>query len=692
MKFINFVTVILVFFSAAFVTLPGEPKASESKYSRLIEDRGQRQKLVNLAALEEASIIDTEIISIYVNDPQPLIRLRCAEVMARVQSSRALPYLEQLLHDRNEDVVKEALFALGLIGNARSFEAVKSTILKSTGEVRDEGIIALGRIGSKEAIEYITTLLSNFDAHVRAVAAYAIAASGDSSAAARCISLLNDPSAEVVEAAVYTLGRLKVRGSEKRLFEFLDHSEPMVRLRAAEALGRLKCVKAVPALSILLNDGDRMVRIKAAEALWRIGTKNAAKAVKGLLTGDDHYLQTIALRTIAESKDKSFYKEVVPLISSPSPMVRRAALEAAAATDGGKAKSAVLAAIEKGSNLERMTALELLGRIGDKNDLKLILARLINGKDHFEREGAAAALGNWGKPRELNIPMKVEGVNEKLTAFESLSLSAADPDWVVAAISVESLGKLLSNDRTPQGLKPPVIRRLLNIFRKRTSRVDGDLRLAIVEALGKILPTIEKETETRDNAIETLKLACGDPDPRVRDRASSSLKKLHINCNPVPKSLWKRGDRPWETPPLPMGEKTLLIKTSRGNIRIKLFGDEAPGIVYSIIHLVEKGFYNGLTFHRVVPGFVIQGGDPRGDGWGDAGYFLRSQFNRHRYLRGTVGMAHAGKDTPGCQFFITHLPQPHLDGRYTVVGEVIEGMDVVDKIEEQDSFTVEVIE
>jgi len=100
----------------------------------------------------------------------------------------------------------------------------------------------------------------------------------------------------------------------------------------------------------------------------------------------------------------------------------------------------------------------------------------------------------------------------------------------------------------------------------------------------------------------------------------------------------------------------------------------------SILRLVRGGFYRGLTFHRVVPNFVVQGGDPRGDGWGGPGYTLRSEFSTVRYGRGTVGMASAGKDTEGSQFFITHSPQPHLDGRYTVVGRVLRGMDVVDAL------------
>ena len=152
------------------------------------------------------------------------------------------------------------------------------------------------------------------------------------------------------------------------------------------------------------------------------------------------------------------------------------------------------------------------------------------------------------------------------------------------------------------------------------------------------------------------------------------------------------GEPPWGEPSLPLGERKIVLRTNRGDIEILLYGDDAPNIVHSVLSLAESGFYDGLTFHRVVPGFVIQGGCPRGDGWGDAGYFLRSQFNMHRYERGMVGMAHAGKDTPGSQFFITQTSQPHLDGRYTIIGKVTMGMEVVDLIEVGDTFSIVVLE
>ena len=109
--------------------------------------------------------------------------------------------------------------------------------------------------------------------------------------------------------------------------------------------------------------------------------------------------------------------------------------------------------------------------------------------------------------------------------------------------------------------------------------------------------------------------------------------------------------------------------------------EDAPGSVASFVELVRSGFYNGKSFHRVVPNFVVQGGDPRGDGWGSVDYNLRSEFADLRYGAGAVGLASAGKDTESCQWFITHAPAPHLDGRYTIFAQVVGGLEVVEKLE-----------
>ena len=125
----------------------------------------------------------------------------------------------------------------------------------------------------------------------------------------------------------------------------------------------------------------------------------------------------------------------------------------------------------------------------------------------------------------------------------------------------------------------------------------------------------------------------------------------------------------------------VLLRTTKGDVIIELFEDEAPNTVANFIDLVEKKFYNGLKFHRVLEGFMAQGGDPKGDGSGGPGYTIPCECYKQgapRHARGSLSMAHAGRDTGGSQFFICFKPTPFLDGKHTVFGQVVQGMEVVD--------------
>ncbi len=133
--------------------------------------------------------------------------------------------------------------------------------------------------------------------------------------------------------------------------------------------------------------------------------------------------------------------------------------------------------------------------------------------------------------------------------------------------------------------------------------------------------------------------------------------------------------------------KKAIIETEKGNIVLELFENEAPKTVDNFVKLINQGFYNGLTFHRVIDNFMIQCGCPKGDGTGGPGYTIKCEINPKKHRTGTLSMAHAGKNTGGSQFFITHAPQPHLDGVHTVFGQVREGMDVVNKIRQGDIMT-----
>jgi cyclophilin family peptidyl-prolyl cis-trans isomerase len=207
-------------------------------------------------------------------------------------------------------------------------------------------------------------------------------------------------------------------------------------------------------------------------------------------------------------------------------------------------------------------------------------------------------------------------------------------------------------------------------------------------------------------------LALGAPDPKVRS-AALALLMAHAppeQLVPILRELSRGADLPLAASaatglealtgqpvvvpelalqpappaePLPAGTK-LRIRTEKGDILIALLTQDAPMTTATLGRLAGEGYFKNLTFHRVVPDFVVQGGDPRGDGEGGPGFTQRCEVSPRPYFAGTVGLALAGKDTGGSQFFITHSPQPHLEGRYPVLGQVESGQEVADALLESD--------
>ena len=131
---------------------------------------------------------------------------------------------------------------------------------------------------------------------------------------------------------------------------------------------------------------------------------------------------------------------------------------------------------------------------------------------------------------------------------------------------------------------------------------------------------------------------------------------------------------------------TATIETEKGNLVLELFASDVPVTVNNFVFLASEKFYDGTTFHRVVPDFVAQGGDPTGTGAGNPGYSFADEFTEHTHVTGALSMANSGPNTNGCQFFITYAPQPHLDGKHSVFGQLIEGTAVLEKIEQGDTI------
>jgi cyclophilin family peptidyl-prolyl cis-trans isomerase/HEAT repeat protein len=660
------------------------PAAAGSRYDSVLKSPAGREKLAALARMEEAAAIDAAVLKALAADEEPLIRARCAELLGRNGNPAGVPLLSILCDDSNDVVARTAVYSLGLIGGAPALEPLKRCLGEKPSSIKMYALEALGKTGMKEAVPIIAPWLRNFDSSMRAQAALALAFTGDSAAAAECDAIIHDPDARVTACAAYAMGRLGYRSGVDRLAELLGHESPEVRFRAVEALGRLKAESAVPSIVPLTRDTDRWVAIKAAETLGRIGSGKGAPALEALLASKDDYLRTLALNGLAVVGGKKQFDAVKPLIHDRSLMVRRAALGAVAKTGKDDARPLLLKTVENGARRERSTALELLGALGNPNDLALLVQALTPGVDPLIREGAAAGLGNWEGKADLGAPCGYRDESgATLTPIEALLQAARGDDWVVASIAVESLGKVGP---------PAIVPDLVHVYDSSASYNDGDRKIAVVDAIGSMARKIGANDVEKFGLKEFFARAAVDADPRIASAAARAASGFGMTLKAASAGTWQRGTTPWSEPALPLGDVTIRVSTSRGDFEILLYGDEAPGAVRSILALAKAGFYDGSAFHRVVPGFVIQGGCPRGDGWGDAGFLLRNEINMRRYERGTVGMADSGKDTAGSQFFVTHTPQPHLNGRYTIVGRVTMGIEVVDTIEEGDTFSIRVVE
>ena len=272
--------------------------------------------------------------------------------------------------------------------------------------------------------------------------------------------------------------------------------------------------------------------------------------------------------------------------------------------------------------------------------------------------------------------------DDRVSAVLRRALMHEDVGIVAAAASAIAARSVDASRRDPSAAEP---------LRDAVQRLDNaravEARVAAVEALGSLARSATKPQEVEATTVwleQVVVPLASDDNAAIRasarqallgkpalvqrfDQARPALSALHPK---VAAAMEAQANAP----------RGIRLQTSAGEIEIDFTGAPAPLAQAVIAQLSATGFYNGLTVHRVVPGFVVQGGDPHGDGYGGPGFIVPCERSTLRYERGTVGIALAGKDTGGSQFFVTQSRQPHLDARYTVVGRVSVGMDVVDRL------------
>ena len=612
-------------------------------------------------------------------DDEARIRRRAALAVGRAGLPDGVPGLVRLLQsDPDPEVRQMAAFGLGLIGDASAVEPLRAALADPLPLIAGRAAEALGVIGDTASAPAIGNLVAAHAASVSAIPA------DDSRAQI-------NPAVDAFRLGVYALARLK--NYDALAASVLDASgQPRTQWwPVAYAIQRTEDKRAGKALLAMVGSPSAYAQAFAIKGLGQIRDESAVPTLLPLVDAEraSSHLTIEAIRALGRIGDERAVGPLTKLLYTRNlnPMVRAETLLALGKTAGDVNPDAFVDFLGDRSPTVRLAAIQAVAE-RDEDTLLILLSGLDPDPHYSVRAGLAALLGTKNPERALPrlAPMLADAdsrvVPSVLTAMTKLKAPG------IEKILIDHLGKedvgIRAAAATNLGeVKPQEgVDALIAAYKRGEADLVIDSRAAALEALSAYGAAA---------AVPTLQAALADKDWAVRVKAAELLKKLEpaaevVNAiRPAPSS----SKIDYESAALtnPKVSPHVYIETEKGTIEIELDVLDAPITALNIMTLARRGYFDGLAFHRVVQNFVVQGGDPRGDGEGGPGYTVRDELNQEPYLRGTVGMALAWRDTGGSQFFITHSPQPHLDARYTVFGRVIAGMEVVDAINQWDVIT-----
>ena len=630
------------------------------------------EKLTRLLAAEDRRDLTTDV-KLGLADSDRSVRRRAALAAGRIGDAGAVPALIPLLQDSELEVRQMAAFALGLIGEPLAVDPLLAALKDPEPVVRGRAAEALGQIGDARAAPAIAQMVvgalppkaplvtvrgddpaSLTDPWLEPrLGVFALARLKDARSAQAALLLAGKPRFDWW-AATWTAMRLENPALRPLLVAAVTSTDPLSRAYGARGLGALKDPADLDTLLPLLRDRDETVVVNAVRAVALLGEARAVPPVSALLRSPSSVLRVEALKALSVlPPDRGLRERVIAEVGSPEPWMRAAALQA----------------------LARM----------EREDFALVLANLDPDPAWFVRAGLAAALaiaGDEASQARLLAMLKDDDVRVLPYVLEALRQARGPdsvdtlrrhldhPDFAVRMAAADQLAALKVT-----GLSEALAASLA----RAKGDVEMDARLSLVTLLA-----IQKDARA---AALLREIASGDSARPVRERAARELRALgETPPAPGPEPVTRpaldylEALAPYEAAAGSVYTPRVFLQMKQGRVEIHLNVVEAPLMSATFLDLARRGYFDGLTFHRVVPGFVVQGGDPRGDGNGGPGFALRDEIGERPYGRGVVGMALSGKDTGGSQLFITLAPAPHLDGHYTVFGWVASGMDVVDKI------------
>jgi len=645
-----------------------------------------------LLQMTDGRKLDTALVREALHSTVPALRANAALAIGQVgraAGSAGLPILRSALSDNDQNVVSNAAYALGLLGDSAAVTQLRS-LLGRNASVGMNAAWALGTTGVAARPALLSALADRtIDSRVKTQVILA-AAKLQPVPVAELRHYLTGNNPSLTWAASYAIARGRaIQGTRDMIalasnpivaatctrcnpveseIPYYNNRVATHRARAEAARMLIKRVAgdsllqpAIAALKKLIKDVHPHVRVNAVRSLATYGPSVRAEVVAA--TNDrDANVRVAAAQVVGGVLDSTRAAWTGVWVRDTS-FIYRTSLAASASAVG-----VILPAITEWATSSdwryRAALASALGSIPNRSALDPAITTFLSDPDPRVR---ATALG-VAVPRDtLKVTPASRGIALGMLADENVDVRTTAIDILSRTPSLADLDLLLIS------------------YEK--SRLDSanDARISAVQYLAELWKRDSANFPVRARA--TLARIGAPTDPLERGAAgTASLFSEWPAVLPATRNVaWYEGIVMTLIAPALRGQAPrLTLNTVRGPIVLELFAIDAPLTVNNIITLAKSGYYKGTRFHRVVPNFVAQDGDPTGTGSGGPGYAIRDEMNPHRYERGALGMALSGPDTGGSQYFITHSPQPHLDGGYTVFGRVLSGWTALDAIVQGD--------
>jgi cyclophilin family peptidyl-prolyl cis-trans isomerase/HEAT repeat protein len=652
----------------------------------------------------------------FLKDKDAEIRYRAAVALANIQDSSSIDALAESLTDQNSKVRTASAFALGQIGGSRS----ANILLKIFNNEKQSIVLgrileALGKSGDLKSLDSAFSLsekrgkiISEKDM-LLCIVRFAIRQIKNERSILECFKLIDSKNPEIRSSALYALWRsapnelidLEILRQKDKLIKLTVDKNADVRMQLAAVLSKSnvnnidEILDGLEATEKRENDWHVWVQIIRARSGQAIRNKEVLKRMPEYLKMNNNHLKITTLQAInGLSTELIRQSEMYDILKSD---ILKIAEDTIRIIESVRGNAFLVLGKHYPGELSRFKGLLENAQISSRIKAKLLEG--ISLKSNYQNyailqanlnnESTSVSMAAWDFIRPMLYPAVINSFNLDSVGksnlpnviFKEAKISISKKDMgistLVASMFSDSMSFLMFRNSE---LADKIVDELIEAYREMKSPDDYEARQSFVQALGSIknvraVPFLEEAMMKSEQGIAAdAKSALHNITKREYSEQKNKSAIQHYS-----EDDWNVFDR------IKQKSKVKII-TKHGEIIVELFKEYAPFTVLNFVKLVKNKFYDGLIFHRVVPDFVVQGGDPRGDGWGGPGYNMRTEISLVNYERGSCGIASAGKDTEGCQFFITHISTPHLDGRYTIFAKVVKGMDIVDRIQVGDQI------